>query len=231
MVARYPPLGCACRGRRPWPERLCRPPGHCGAVSATGVNAFRAANTPCEVALYSDLHLSVHPGIASHQRRCRRAGRRRCNAGHGHGLGAAVCQPTLYVAGNHEFWLGHWPAPMAELRQQAQGSSPCAYSNARVAAPGRCGFWVVHACGSGLPAVRLARINARKTCRWRRNLLRDFHRIGVAPGFPDRFTPAVSQLLFRPVGHLAGGALCRAFDGPTVVVTLRRPRQHCPRSL
>ena len=49
--------------------------------------------------------------------------------------------------------------------------------------------------------------------------VRDFHRIGVAPGFPDLFTPAVSQLLFDQSVAWLEARFAEPFDGLTVVIT------------
>ena len=49
--------------------------------------------------------------------------------------------------------------------------------------------------------------------------VRDFSRIGLSPDFPDRFTPAVSQMLFDQSVAWLEARFAEPFDGPTVVVT------------
>ena len=49
--------------------------------------------------------------------------------------------------------------------------------------------------------------------------VRDFSRIGLAPGFDERFTPAVSQMLFDQSVAWLDARFAEPFDGPTVVVT------------
>ena len=74
-----------------------------------------------KIALYSDLHLSVHPlelpptsadvvVLAGDLQR----------PATGMAWARQFAQPTLYVAGNHEFYGSDLASTMAELRQQAQ---------------------------------------------------------------------------------------------------------------
>ncbi len=125
-------------------------------------------------------------------------------------------RPTLYVAGNHEFYGSDLVTTMANLRAEAQGSQ------VRVLEREEWVFGGVRFLGCTLWSdYRLydSAEQREKGLEMAQEFVRDFSRIGIAPGFPDRFTPAVSQLLFDQSVAWLEARFAEPFDGPTVVVT------------
>ena len=53
--------------------------------------------------------------------------------------------------------------------------------------------------------------------------MRDFSRIGVSPGFAERFTPALSRYLFDTSVNWLEARFAEAPDLPTVVITHHAP--------
>ena len=170
-----------------------------------------------KIALYSDLHLSVHPlelpptsadvvVLAGDLQR----------PATGMAWARQFAQPTLYVAGNHEFYGSDLASTMAELRQQAQGSPVRVLEREEWRHQGvrflGCTLWSDYRLFDS-PEQR------EKGLQMAQEFVRDFHRIGVAPGFPDLFTPAVSQLLFDQSVAWLEARFAEPFDGLTVVIT------------
>lgn len=124
--------------------------------------------------------------------------------------------PTLFVAGNHEFYGGDLVTTVQELRRQAEGSSVRVLEHDVWHHQGvrflGCTLWSDYRLyESAEQRVQgLQQANA---------MVRDFSRIRVAPDFDDLFTPAVAQLLFdRSVAWLEQ-QFAIPHPGPTVVVT------------
>ncbi len=124
--------------------------------------------------------------------------------------------PTLFVAGNHEFYGGDLVGTLDALRRQAEGSSvrvleQDVWHHQGVRFLG-CTLWSDYRLFDS-PQQREQGLQQASA------MVRDFSRIRIAPDFDDLFTPAVAQLLFdRSVAWLE-----RQFEishpGPTVVVT------------
>lgn len=170
-----------------------------------------------KIALLSDLHLSVEPldlpqtdadlvVLAGDLQR----------PAQGMAWARQFARPTLYVAGNHEFYGSDLVTTMANLRTEAQGSQ------VRVLEREAWVFGGVRFLGCTLWSDYRLYDSAgqrEKGLEMAQELVRDFSRIGIAPGFPDRFTPAVSQLLFDQSVAWLEARFSEPFDGPTVVVT------------
>ena len=170
-----------------------------------------------KIALLSDLHLSVQPlelpqtdadlvVLAGDLQRPEQ----------GMAWARQFNRPTLYVAGNHEFYGSDLVTTMDKLRQEAQGTQ------VRVLEREECRLGGVRFLGCTLWSdYRLydSPEQREQGLKMAQELVRDFSRIGVAPGFPDRFTPAVSQLLFDQSVAWLEARFAEPFDGPTVVVT------------
>jgi hypothetical protein len=125
-------------------------------------------------------------------------------------------QPTLFVAGNHEFYGGDLVGTMRDLRQHAAGSAVRVlehdvWLHCGVRFLG-CTLWSDYRLFD-TPEQR------EQGLQQARELVRDFSRIRAAPDFADPFTPAVSRLLFERAVDWLESAFARAHDGPTVVVT------------
>ncbi len=170
-----------------------------------------------KIALLSDLHLSVHPlaldvppadvvVLAGDLQRpaAAMAWARQLN------------RPTVFVAGNHEFYGSDLVTTMTQLRTHAEGSS------VRVL---ECDEWrhgSVRFLGSTLWSdYRLFASPQQRDEALAKamELVRDFSRIRVAPDFAAPFTPAVSQMLFDQSVAWMEERFAEPFDGPTVVVT------------
>lgn len=171
-----------------------------------------------KIALMSDLHLSVHPMAAP-----RLAADVVVLAGDLHRPAGAIGwarqvgdTPTLFVAGNHEFYGGDLVGTVQALRREAEGSA------VRVLEHDVWHHQGVRFLGCTLWSDYRLFDSAEQRAQGLQqasDMVRDFSRIRVAPDFDERFTPAVAQLLFdRSVAWLA-----QQFDiahpGPTVVVT------------
>ena len=170
-----------------------------------------------QIALLSDLHLSVHPldlpplpadvvVLAGDLHRPAQA----------MAWARQFAQPTLFVAGNHEFYGSDLVTTLAQLRTHAQGSS------VRVLERSEWRHGSVRFLGCTLWSdYRLFDSPEQRDegLRKAQEFVRDFSRIGVAPDFPDRFTPTVSQLLFAQSVAWLEERFAEPCDGPTVVVT------------
>ena len=173
------------------------------------------------IQLLSDLHLSVHPMEAAHS-----DADVVVLAGDLHRPEAAMAwarqfrQPTLYVAGNHEFYGSDLVTTLAQMRQHARSSQVHVlerdewhYQGVRFLG---CTLWSDY---------RLFADDALRDegVRQATELVRDFSRIRVAPHFEQRFTPAVSQLLFDMAAAWLDERFADDPDMPTVVITHYAP--------
>lgn len=170
-----------------------------------------------KIALMSDLHLSVHPmpppALDADVL---------VLAGDLHRPAAAIEWarqfelPTLFVAGNHEFYGGDLVSTVRELRQHAEDSSVRVLEHNVWHRDGvrflGCTLW------SDYRLFESAQ-QREQGLQQAGTMIRDFSRIRVAPDFDDKFTPAVSQLLFDDAVTWLEHQFSIAHDGPTVVVT------------
>lgn len=171
-----------------------------------------------KIALLSDLHLSVlalpPPLVAADVL---------VIAGDLHRPAAAIewarrfgNTPTLFVAGNHEFYGADLIGTMHALRTQAEGSSvrvleQDVWYHQGVRFLG-CTLWSDYRLFDSAEQREQGLQQAAA-------MVRDFSRIRVAADFDDLFTPAVAQLLFdRSVAWLER-QLAVPHQGPTVVIT------------
>ena len=170
-----------------------------------------------KIALLSDLHLSVQPlemslpdadvvVLAGDLQRPAQA----------MAWAAQMGRPTVFVAGNHEFYGSDLVTTMAQLREHARGTE------VRVLERNEWHHGGVRFLGCTLWSdYRLFDTPEQREegLRKAQEFVRDFSRIGVAPGFADRFTPAVSQMLFDQSVAWLEERFAEPFAGPTVVVT------------
>ena len=170
-----------------------------------------------KIALLSDLHLSVHPMDAPAT-----DADVVVLAGDLHRPAQAMAwarqfaQPTLFVTGNHEFYGSDLVSTLAQLRTHADGSNVRvlernAWQHGGVRFLG-CTLWSDYRLFSS-PEQREAGL------RKAQEFVRDFSRIGVAADFSERFTPAISQLLFEQSVQWLDERFAEPFAGPTVVIT------------
>jgi predicted phosphodiesterase len=130
-----------------------------------------------------------------------------------------ILKPTIYVAGNHEFYNGDLQGTLSELRDRAG-------SNLHVL---ECDAWVfggVRFLGATLWSD--FRIVADEETRAAAmagapRVVRDFQRISVDPAHSRAFTPQDSQDLFDRSAAWLDAQLQQPFDGPTVVITHHAP--------
>lgn len=170
-----------------------------------------------KIALFSDLHLSVHPltlptpdadvvVLAGDLQRPAQA----------MAWARQMGKPTVFVAGNHEFYGSDLVTTMALLNTHAQGSDVRVLERSEWRHGGvrflGCTLWSDYRLFSS-PEQREEGLHKAQ------EFVRDFSRIGVSPDFPDRFTPAVSQMLFDQSVAWLEERFAESFDGPTVVVT------------
>ena len=170
-----------------------------------------------KIALFSDLHLSVQPltlpqtdadvvVLAGDLQRPAQA----------MAWARQFTQPTLYVAGNHEFYGSDLVSTMANLRKEAEGSQVRVLEREEWHLDGvrflACTLWSDYRLFDS-PEQREEGLQKAQA------LVRDFSRIGLSPDFPDRFTPAVSQMLFDQSVTWLEARFAEPFEGPTVVVT------------
>lgn len=125
-------------------------------------------------------------------------------------------QPTVFVAGNHEFYGGDLVTTMRELRAHAQGTGvrvldQDVWSHNGVRFLG-CTLWSDYRLFDS-PAQRELGLQQAG------ELVRDFSRIRSAPDADEKFTPALSQQLFDRAVAWLDQQFAIAHDGPTVVVT------------
>jgi Icc-related predicted phosphoesterase len=125
-------------------------------------------------------------------------------------------RPTLFVAGNHEFYGTDLSTAMAELRRLAAGT------NVRVLEREGCVIGGVRFLGCTLWSDQ--RLYASPEARAHglheaQRLVGDFSRIRIAPDFDAPFHPALAQLLCEQSVAWLEARFAEPFDGPTVVVT------------
>ncbi len=170
-----------------------------------------------KIALLSDLHLSVQPMDAPVT-----DADVVVLAGDLHRPAGAIewarqyRQPTLFVAGNHEFYGGDLVTTMRELRAQAQGTGVRVLEHDVWLHGGvrflGCTLWSDYRLFDS-PAQRELGLQQASA------MVRDFSRIRSAPDVDEKFTPALSQTLFdRSVAWLEQ-QFAISHDGPTVVIT------------
>lgn len=170
-----------------------------------------------KIALFSDLHLSVqgleHPTtdadvvvLAGDLARPPAA----------IAWASAFAQPTLFVAGNHEFYGSDLVTTQALLREHAKGTRVTvlerqAWFHQGVRFLG-CTLWSDH---------RLYTSEQQREEGLAQGLTfnRDFSRIRLAPDFEQTFSPAASQMLFDASVAWLEDQFAQPHDGPTVVVT------------
>jgi Icc-related predicted phosphoesterase len=125
-------------------------------------------------------------------------------------------KPTLFVAGNHEFYGGDLVTTMQQLRELAAGTSVRVLERDEWHHDGvrflGCTLWSdyrLYASRAERDAV-LPKLAGE---------IYDFTRVRLAPDFDDRFTPAASQLLFDSSVAWLDARFAEPHAGPTVVVT------------
>ena len=170
-----------------------------------------------KIALLSDLHLSMHPldrpptdadvvVIAGDLGRPKAA----------IDWASRYRQPTLFVAGNHEYYGSDLVSALAELRALAKDTSVRVLERGEWLHEGvrflGCTLWSDHALEATEERRALALEQATA-------MVRDFSRIRVAPGFADVFSPAIARLLFEESVEWLEERFATPHDGPTVVVT------------
>ncbi len=125
-------------------------------------------------------------------------------------------QPTLFVAGNHEFYGSDLVTTMRELRVHAQGTGVRVLDHDVWQHDGvrflGCTLWSDYRLFDS-PAQREQGLEQAST------MVRDFSRIRNAPDFDEKFTPAMSQYLFDRSVTWFEQQFAIAHDGPTVVIT------------
>ena len=124
--------------------------------------------------------------------------------------------PTLYVAGNHEFYGSDLETTYRDLRAHAAGSRVRVLERSEWHHEGvrflGCTLWSDYRLYDSVEARDKAILELTKFSR-------DFQRIRTSPDFPQLFTPAVSQLIFEQSVSWLGECFARAHEGPTVVIT------------
>lgn len=127
-----------------------------------------------------------------------------------------IGKPTLYVAGNHEFYGGDLITTMQQLRLHAAGTpvkvlEKEVWYHKDVRFLG-CTLWSSYTFFESFE-------QREDGLREAREMMRDFSRISVAPDFEDKFTPAISQLLFESSVDWLESRFREPFAGKTVVIT------------
>ncbi|MBN9206403.1 metallophosphoesterase [Methylibium petroleiphilum] len=173
------------------------------------------------LALYSDLHLSVQPlAVPSTPADVVVVAGDVSRPAGAIAWARQFPQPTLFVAGNHEFYGGDLVTTLRQLREQAQGSA------VRVLERDEWHHGGVRFLGCTLWSdYRLFATVAERDAGVRQatELVRDFSRIRAAPEFDQLFTPVLSRLLFDTAVDWLEARFAEPHDGPTVVVTHHAP--------
>jgi hypothetical protein len=124
--------------------------------------------------------------------------------------------PTLFAAGNHEFYGGELVGTVRALRAHAQGSSVRVLEHDVWHRGGvrflGCTLWSDY-------RLYESPLQREQGLQQARAMVRDFSRIRVAPEFDDTLTPAIAQLLFDHAVAWLEQQFAVAHDGPTVVIT------------
>lgn len=167
--------------------------------------------------LLSDLHLSVCPMEPPHT-----DADVVVLAGDLHRPAAAMAwarqlgRPTLYVAGNHEFYGGDLVTTLRELREHAEGTPVRMLERQAWCQDGvrflGCTLWSDYRLYADAAERELGLKQAKE-------LVRDFSRIRAAPGSDELFTPELSQRIFDESVAWLEEQFAQRHDGPTVVVT------------
>lgn len=123
--------------------------------------------------------------------------------------------PTVYVAGNHEFYGGHINRMNIELQQCARVTGIHYLSESAVVIKGvrflGTTLWTDHALYPGREQESMSMAGRSVS---------DFSSIRTSNGF---FTPEQSVVMHRVARQWLGEQLAKPFDGPTVVVTHHAP--------
>lgn len=170
-----------------------------------------------KILLLSDLHLSVHPmaAPATDADVVVLAGDLLRPAG-AMEWARQFDRPTLFVAGNHEFYGGDLASTYRALRAHAQGSQVHVLERDAWVQGGvrflGCTLWSDYRLFD-TPDARA------KGLEQATGMVRDFSRIRVASDFDETFTPALSQHLFETSVDWLEQQFAQAHAGPTVVVT------------
>jgi Icc-related predicted phosphoesterase len=170
-----------------------------------------------KIQLLSDLHLSVHPFTAPDT-----DADVVVIAGDVGRPAAAIDwssrfrKPTVFVAGNHEYYGSDLQTGLAELRERARDTTVRVlerdvWIHAGVRFLG-CTLWSDHRLYASAEEREIGLRQATE-------LIRDFSRIGVEPGSDRKLTPALCQTLFDTSVEWLEARFAEAHDGPTIVVT------------
>lgn len=128
----------------------------------------------------------------------------------------AASIPTIYVAGNHEFYGSDLVTTYAQLRSLASGTQvhilECSEWHHEGVRFLGCTLWSDFRIFDSPQARDKGIADAV-------GFTHDFSRIRLAPDFAELFTPAVSQLLFLQSVAWLEACFARPHAGPTVVVT------------
>lgn len=124
--------------------------------------------------------------------------------------------PTLYVAGNHEFYGSDLATTYARLVELSEGTNIRVLERSEWHHGGvrflGCTLWSDYRLFDSEEARTRGIGDAMK-------FMYDFTAIKVAPDFEEKFTPALSQLLFAQSVAWLEECFARPHVGPTVVVT------------
>ena len=170
-----------------------------------------------KIALLSDLHLSMHPLDLPHTDAdvvvlAGDLGRPQAAID----WARRYDRPTLFVAGNHEYYGSDLVSAMSELRALTSGTVVRVLERREWSHQGvrflGCTLWSDHRLEATEEGRSLAMRQAVA-------MVRDFSRIRVAPELQDVFTPALSRLLFEQSVEWLEERFAVPHSGPTVVVT------------
>ena len=125
-------------------------------------------------------------------------------------------QPTLFVAGNHEFYGSDLVSTYAQLRAGADATpiqvlERDVWIHQGVRFLG-CTLWSDHRGYADAKARERGLAMAIE-------LVRDFSRIGLVPGGAERLSPQIARQLFDESVDWLEARFAEPHDGPTVVVT------------
>jgi Icc-related predicted phosphoesterase len=170
-----------------------------------------------KIALLSDVHLSVHPLPVPHTDAdvvvvAGDVGRPATAIG----WARQFARPTVFVAGNHEFYGCDLRTTLGALRREAAGTAVHVlehdvWHHGPVRFLG-CTLWSDHRLHA-TPEERAEGLRQAMA------FVRDFSRIAVEPDVPDTLTPAVAQRLFDASVAWLDARFAEPHAGPTVVVT------------
>ena len=177
-----------------------------------------------KIALLSDLHLSMHPLDLPHTDAdvvvlAGDLGRPRAAID----WAMRYDRPTLFVPGNHEYY-GSEPtvSALSELRALASATVVRVLERREWLHRGvrflGCTLWSEHRLEATEEARNVALRHAVE-------MVRDFSRIRVAPGFQDVFTPALSRMLFEQSVEWLEERFAAPHFGPTVVTDFAPSRR------